>query len=438
MKTRKHLSASSLFRLVRQGFKKVTDDRTENITISMTDALMSGFAIFSLKDSSLLAFDKRRANPRELGNLKRVYGIKNVPCDTTMREILDPVNPQELRPIFKNVFNQLQRGKVLEKFVFMEGYYLLSLDGTGYFSSKNIHCPYCLERKNGKTGEITYSHQMLGAVIVHPDLKEVIPVMPEPIIKQDGETKNDCERNASKRFFASLREDHPHLPLIIVEDGLSSNAPHIRELERHNLAYILGAKKGDHAFLFNQVEEARQKEELIELEICEGDVTHRFNFVNDLPLNESNQDVKVNFVEYWEISPKKTQHFSWVTCFDVTPSNVYQIMRGGRARWKIENETYNTLKNQGYNFEHNYGHGEINLSVIFPLLMMLAFLIDQIQQLACRLFQSVLDKEGSKTSLWEHVRNLFYSLEFQSMEQIYEAIFYGYKILGFVILYDTS
>jgi len=75
---------------------------------------------------------------------------------------------------------------------------------------------------------------------VHPDSPVVIPLAPEPIIKQDGETKNDCERNAAKRFLARVRQDHPDLPLIIVEDALSSNAPHIRELQKHHLRFILG------------------------------------------------------------------------------------------------------------------------------------------------------------------------------------------------------
>ncbi|MGB0384184.1 MAG: transposase [Ardenticatenaceae bacterium] len=438
MNIRKHLSASGLFNLVRAGLEKVKDTRTGEATILMVDVLMSAFAMFSLKDDSLRTFDQRRANPRELANLKRVYGIENVPCDTVMRDVLDPVDPEEFRPIFKNVFNQLQRGKVLEKFQYMGGYYILSGDGTGYFSSKKIHCPSCLERINSKTGEITYSHQMYGAAIVHPNLKEVIPLMPEPIIKQDGETKNDCERNASKRFFDKFRQDHPNLPVIVVEDALSSNAPHIRELQKHNLRYILGVKKGDHEFLFEQIEEACKKEEVEQIEIEEEDVTHRFHFINDLPLNKSNQDVRVNYVEYWEIKKEKTQHFSWTTDFVVTKDNVYDIMRGGRARWKIENETFNTLKNKNYNFEHNYGHGNINLSVNFALLMMLAFLVDQAQQLACSLFQAVLEKEGSKKTLWEHVRNLFYALDMISMEQIYQAILYGYKIERIVILNDTS
>ncbi|MGB0383447.1 MAG: hypothetical protein ACPGWR_01365, partial [Ardenticatenaceae bacterium] len=162
--------------------KQVKDTRTGEATILMVDVLMSAFAMFSLKDDSLRTFDQRRANPRELANLKRVYGIENVPCDTVMRDILDPVDPEEFRPMFKNVFNQLQRGKVLEKFQYMGGYHILSADGTGYFSHLMIHCPSCLERVNSKTGQITYSHQMYGAAIVHPNLKEVIPLMPEPII----------------------------------------------------------------------------------------------------------------------------------------------------------------------------------------------------------------------------------------------------------------
>ena len=94
-------------------------------------------------------------------------------------------------------------------------------------SSKKIVAGNCLEKVNKKTGDITYYQQMLGAAIVNPGFKEVIPLAPEFIIKQDGQSKNDCERNAAKRFFGKLREDHPHLPLIITEDALSSNAPHI-------------------------------------------------------------------------------------------------------------------------------------------------------------------------------------------------------------------
>ena len=435
---RKHLSIDALFARLHSAFKKIPDPRTGDVNISMADVLMSGFAMFSLKDPSLLAFDKRRCNDH---NLKSIYNIQNIPCDTQMRTILDDVDPEALRPMFRDVFRQLQRGKVLEPMAFFKGCYLLSLDGTGYFLSEKIHSNSCLEKVNRKTGEITYYQQILGAAIVHPNFKEVIPLAPEPIIKQDGQTKNDCERNAAKRFIEKLRKDHPRLHLVLVEDSLSSNAPHIQELQKNDLHYILGAKRGDHSFLFDYVDAAEKNGKTIQFEYTSKerpDIVHRFRFINQVPLNESNKDLLVNFLEYWEIAPNKTQHFSWVTDFTLRKENVYQIMRGGRARWRIENETFNTLKNQGYNLEHNYGLGKKNLSMVFAMLMMLAFLVDQTQQLCSALFRAAWRKLGSKRALWENMRSLFKDFELDSMEMIYKALFYGIKLQRPIIQTDTS
>jgi hypothetical protein len=434
-KERKHLSADALFHLVRNGFASIPDARGEDVDISLADALMSAFAMFSLKAPSLLAFDKERAE----GNLHTIYGIERVPCDTYMREILDSVSPKVLRPVFTSVFGQLQRGKALEPMAFLDGHYLLALDGTEYFSSKTIHCASCLHKVH-RNGSITYFHQMLGAAIIHPDLRAVIPLMPEPIVKYDGTAKNDCERNAAKRFIAKLRKDHPHLKCIVTEDSLSSNAPHIETLHAYGLHYILGVKEGDHTYLFQQVQAAEHAGQVTSYERHDraAGVVHRFRFVNDMPLNASNVDVRVNFIEYWEIGKDKIQHFSWVTDIRVSKRNVYHLMRGGRARWKIENETFNTLKNQGYNFEHNYGHGEQHLSVVFAMLMMLAFLVDQTQQLGCALFRAVWTKLGSKRLLWERMRTLFYGYALQSMRQLLETLLYGWQKLQPLLAVDSS
>ena len=419
---RTHLSADALFSVVRSGFAAIPDYRLSDTEISLTNALMSAFALFFLKSPSLLAFDQHRVE----GNLGTIYAIDRVPCDTQMREILDPVSPESVRPLFKSVFGQLQRGKALESMRFLEDYYLLALDGTEYFSSKTIHCASCLHKVH-RNGSITYYHQMWGAALVHPDQRTVIPLMPEPIVKQDGIGKNDCERNAAKRFMAKLRKDHPHLKFIVTEDSLSSNAPHIATLHAHGLHYILGVKDGDHAYLFEQVQAAEQAGRVTYYERHDraARVVHRFRFVNDVPLNTSHRDVRVNFIEYWEVGEHKVQHFSWVTDLRVSQRNVYHLMRGGRARWKIENETFNTLKNQGYHFEHNYGHGTQNLSVMFAMVMLLAFLVDQTQQLCCALFQAVWGKLGSKRLLWERMRALFYDYALESMRQLLEALFYG-------------
>jgi hypothetical protein len=240
--------------------------------------------------------------------------------------------------------------------------------------------------------------------------------------------------------MAKLRQDHPHLKFIITEDALSSNAPHIETLHAYGCHYILGIKEGDHAYLFQQVQAAEEAGRVTYYERHDraAGVMHRFRFVNNVPLNALRADVRVNFIEYWEIGQNQVQHFSWVTDLRVSKRNVYKLMRGGRARWKIENETFNTLKNQGYNFEHNYGHGEQNLSVVFATLMMLAFLVDQTQQLCCALFQAVWAKLGSKRLLWERMRALFYDYAFASMRQLFEALLSGFKKSSPIVTRDSA
>ena len=429
------LSADALFSMVRQAFAQVPDHRPLTAEISLGDALMSGFAMFSLKDPSLLAFDERRAAPE---NLRRVYQIQQQPCDTQMRTILDEVSPDQLRAVFRQVFHTLRRAKVLRRLCFMEHYYLVSLDGTGYFRSKQVHCDQCLERTNARSGEITYAHQLLGAAIVCPGRAEVVPLYPAPMVKPDGSTKNDCERNAAKRFLQHLRDDYPHLPVIIVEDALSANAPHIQELQRLHLHFILSVKPGDHAHLFDCVAQAHIQGETTEWEQTTAGITHRFRFLLNVPLNASHPDVRVNFLEYWEIQGDRVTHFSWITDLPITQANAPTLMRGGRARWKIENETFNTLKNQGYHFEHNFGHGHHSLSVIFALLMMLAFAVDQAQQLACPLFQAAWHKIGSKGRLWERMRALFYDLPWPSMTALWRALAYGFHLQGPIVIHDST
>ena len=285
--------------------------------------------MFSLKDASLLAFDQRRNDQ----NMKTLFGIGQIPSDTQMREILDPLEPDLLRPVFNDVFRQLQRGKALEPFVFHNGCYLLALDGTGYFSSNKVRCDCCLEKKNKQTGEITYQHQMLGAAIVHPDYKEVIPLAPEPIQKLDGSSKNDCERNAAKRLLWKIRHEHPRLELLVVEDGLASNAPHIRDLVELRMHFLLGVKPGDHRFLFERVTEAFQQERVTTKSWKEGKVTCEIAFTHKLPLNESNQDLLVNFLHYAEYDEdgRRRKYFTWITDQRITRGTARHLVRGGRA-----------------------------------------------------------------------------------------------------------
>ena len=417
---RKFLCADALISIVYRQFKKLPDPRRllKPSDISFTDVLMSGLAVFGLKFPSLLKYDQQRGTLDE--NLKTLYHINRPPSDTYLRERLDELDPKFIRSAYKKIFAHLQRGKCLEDFEFLDGAYLLSLDGTGEFSSGKVRCPQCC-KKEQKDGSVTYYHQMLGACIVHPEKSNVIPLFPEAIMAQDGSEKNDCERNAAKRFLEDFKKEHPHLRVIIVADGISSNAPYVRLLEKNHMGYILGAKPSDHKFLFDSIESS---DETMYHEILDDKgFLHQFRYLNNVVLNKSNPDVFVNFLEYRQTAPKgKETSFSWVTNIEITQKNAFTIMRGGRARWKIENETFNTLKNLGYNFEHNYGHGKKYLSTILCVLMLLAFLIDQVQGIACGLFHAVRKRAGSYRGIWENMRVLFQFLHISSWEWLYRLM----------------
>ena len=422
----KNLHVDALIQTIREDFRNIIDHRAANAQIPLNDALMSAFAMFHLKDQSLLAFDERRLEEPE--NMRTVYGLTNIPCDSQMRTILDDVELASLRKVFRSVFREVQRGKKLESMTVIDGHYLISGDGTGFYSSAKVASPYCL-KKTHHNGKTMYYQQMYAAALVKPGHREVLPFFPEMIIRQDGEDKGDCERNAARRFYEHLRREHPHLKAIVTEDALSSNAPHIRDLKRLDFRFILGVKPGDHQFLFDQFDEATAQGKVTEIQHVDAEdpeKLHFYRFINQVPLNRSNQDVLVNVIEYWQVDKHdRITKFSWVTDLTVTPENVESFMRAGRARWKIENETFNTLKNQGYNLGHNYGLGKKNLSAVFTILMLLAFLVDQVQQMSCWLFQAAWTKLNSKRALWEKMREYFHMYRVDSMETIFRVLVFG-------------
>jgi len=273
---RKHLSADGLLKVVRHSLRQEKFTALKNTHYSWQDCIMSGLAIFGFKCPSLLQFEKQKhAEPFIRRNLRTLYHVDKAPSDTCLRERLDQVSPHQLRRSFKKVFAHLQRGKALEGYRYLNGRYIISIDGTGQFSSKKVHCKNCCEKKHRKSGEVTYYHQMLGAAVVHPDKSVVIPLAPEPIIKGDGATKNDCERNASKRLLKDLRREHPHLKVLVVEDALASNYPHLSLLDSLSMDYIIGVKPGDHVCLFDWIKTLPGEKQTV---TDNNDTRHDFHF----------------------------------------------------------------------------------------------------------------------------------------------------------------
>jgi hypothetical protein len=425
-KLRKNLCAESLVSLTARIFENYKNQTRDGRigAITLKDCLLSGLAVFGLKCPSLLHFDEGwHDNERVRSNLLTLYKINSIPSDTYMRERLDEVDPKDVRKVFKAMFAEAQRGKILEDFVFMDQYYLVSLDGTGFFSSPKVFCDDCCVKKH-RDGSVTYTHNLVCGALVHPDMKKVIPFAPEPIRKQDGQEKNDSEVNAAKRFIKDFRREHPHLKAIITGDSLLSKGPFILLLKDEKLRFILGAKPGDHKFLFNLVKDNCKT---FEYRSKNGSI-FSYRYANDVQLNNSHPDLKVNFIECTETNKKgKVKHFSWVTDLYVTDNSVHEIAKGGRARWKIENETFNTLKNQDYHFEHNFGHGNRHLSTVFAMLMLIAFLIDQLQAFCDPLFVKALAKRKRLSYIWHDMRAFFFTHFVDAWHDIWNAITYGHN-----------
>lgn len=418
-----------LINLVKQCLGKVKDTRKENQTYSLSSMLRLAFAMFHLKDASLSSFRGQYEVRAE--NLSRVYGVLDLPGDTALREAIDTVVPSELQGIFADVVSFMQEHGVLKSYkvlktVSKDGYTVVAIDGTQHYCSGKKSCPHCLT-KVSRTGETTYFHQALGAVVVHPDKATVFPVGAEAIVKQDGNNKNDCELNALKRLLPQVSKTMATANIIAVLDGLYCNGPCVLAAREANMSYVISTK--GQSFVDVQAERLRQNEQLQQacwtVANTNKTVNYTVNYANNLLLNGQHQDIQVNYFEVI-VTDKRTgerlYYGTFITDIPINPDTVKELVQVARCRWKIENETFNTLKNQGYHLEHSYGHGKQYLATNFMLLTFLAFLVDQLAQYIDLDFQKA--KQTCKTNklLWELVRAVLYFIPTNSMSATYRFI----------------
>ena len=433
MKFRRFVSAPGLIEVLRNRFGRIKDGRSStHITYSLADTLIAAFAMFSLKYPSLLQFDRdARGEDARSSNLRKVFGLDGIPSDTQMRAIIDPVAPENLHRGIKDVIAHLQQGKILDTYKFLDDSLLVSGDGTGLFSSESVHCDNCCSKKS-RSGSVRYYHQGFSLVIAHPQISSVLPICLETISKEDGATKNDCELNAAKRALRKLRREHPHLRMRILLDGLFAKAPIVDLARELKFGFIIIARDGDHRALIKHLGEAKytadgQFHSIVEHQ-AKKVVQHDFFFCNSVPLNDSNPNTLVNVLEYTQTLNGKTSRWVWITDLILTKTNVMQVMRAGRTRWRIENETFNVLKNHGYEFEHNFGHGHKNLCTNLFYIMMLAFLVDQVQQLSCKVFLKLLKLAERRKYLWEQMRSVFRVIRCKSIFDFYQEVGRSYDL----------
>lgn len=408
-------------------FEQLKDTRRSNSHYTLADICMSGYAMFALKHRSMLSFETQTEAERT--NLKTVFGIEKLPSDTQLRTVLDTIDPTFLREELSKKFALLRKTGIVKEFGYRIGgqtYHLLSADGVQHFSSKKNTCPCCLVKKH-KNGSCTYHHQMLCVALVHPNKREVFVMDAEPIQQQDGLSKNDCELNASKRLHKHLYEQYKtytkQYRFLILEDALYANAPHIKIIESKSFDYIINVKPKSHKTLFKYINQKRKRGELKTFSFSQDDIKHEFEYLNKVLLNDSHPDLRVNFIRYVQTDKKgKKTVFTWVTNILIRQNKLVSIMRAARARWKVENETFNTLTNLGYHFKHNFGHGKDHLATIFAFLMLTAFYIDQLIQLCSVHFQELEKKTKTKLKIWESIRAIFHTTIVKSFNELYYRV----------------
>ena len=377
------------------------------------------YSMFVLKDPSLAVY--RNEYPNRAANLSRVFGLELISGDTSMRETLDGMDYTHLEDVFKPCLDVLSEKRVFENRLVLGSYLVFSSDGTGIYCSGKKDCNHCLTKKL-KNGETLYHHQLLASVNVHPKEKEVFPIAVEPIMNTDGSVKNDCELNASKRLLPQVRRMLPNYKLLGLFDALYANRPHIQTLRNENMSYIIGVKSGH---VHEYIKDVKAQNGLTKKVWTKQGKRCIAAYHNNVTLNMTYPDIDVNYFEYTETdikTGKVTFYSSWITDIEITQENIKELVEVARTRWKIENETFNTLKNQGYHLEHNYGHGKYNLATNFAILTFLAFLTDQIAQYLDAFFQKAWKARGSKTGLWSKVRAIFDLLPVASMNAIYKFI----------------
>jgi hypothetical protein len=289
---------------------------------------LSAFSLFVMGSQSFVPPRRALVERHGRSNCQTLFGMSAIPTEAYIRVMLDGV----LTP-----FRRLG-GKVL-----------IALDGTEHFCPRKIHCQRCSIRKR-LDGGTEYFHTFLGATIVASGHQQVLPLPPEFIVLQDRAEKQDCERNAAKRW---LEQHGPTLaghPSVFLGDDLFACQP-IAE-------YVRGT----------ELEEHRR------FTVARGKSTATiYRWLSAVPSRAADDAMTVNWfsIEIREGKSKRTYHNSFIA--GLPAATVAELAACGRALWKIENETFNVLKTGKYNLEHNFGHGQETLASLLVVLNLLAF-----------------------------------------------------------------
>jgi hypothetical protein len=393
------------------------DKRKGEGVYSMADIGLSAFSLFFMQSESFLSYQRSLEERRKTSNCLTLFGMAKIPTDNHIRSMLDPVHPSLLRPAFDQAVAALRERGVMKAFQRLDGRALVALDGTEYFCSQKLGCPHCQTRKRAN-GKIESHHSMLAAALVAPGHAMVVPLMPEFIVKPDGAEKQDCERNAAKRWLATHARRMAPLRPIYLGDDLFACQPIAEAVLSNGGDFLFTARPDSHKTLYDFMNGATHDELTIRRKEGARTLTSRYRWFTGAPLREGKDALTVNWIGLTiaDAKGKTTYEGAFVTSLPVTRQTVAEIAACARARWKIGNESFNVLKNNGYHLEHNFGHGKQNLAMMFAAMNLLAFAFHTVCDCLEDLWIKARQAKRARKRLFEHIRTITAYLVFPSWE----------------------
>ena len=389
----------------------------------MADIGLSAFALFFMQSESFLAYQRGLEEGRKTSNCRTLFGMAAIPTDNHIRAMLDPVDPSHLQPAFDDVLETLRQRGGLAPFQRLGGRVPIALDGTEYFCSQKLGCPQCLTRKrsNGKTESY---HAMLAATIVAPGHGMALPLMPEFIAPRDGAEKQDCERNAAKRWLATHAERVEDLRPIYLGDDLFACPPVGEAITAAGGDLLLTAKPSSHKALYDFMQGATIEERTVTGKVAGKRLAYRYRWFEQAPLREGKDALLVNWVgvTITDAEGKTTCDSAFVTSLPVTRDTVAEIVACARARWKIENESFNVLKSNGYPLEHDFGHGKQTLAMMFAALNLLAFAIHTVCDCLEQIRIDAKTAKRARKRFFEHIRTITAYLVFPDWQTLMQTL----------------
>jgi hypothetical protein len=371
---------------------------------TMADIGLSAFSIFFMGSPSFLGHQRVLAGRHGRSNCQTLFGMLKIPSDNYIRMMLDGATPAAFNGLF---IKAIEAAGPLTPFQCLGGRALIALDGTEHFCSRKIKCAQCSTRRRADGGT-EYFHTFLGASLVAPGHTKVLPLPPEFIAPQDGAEKQDCERNAAKRWLATHGATVAHLRPIYLGDDLFACHPIATAIKDAGGSFILTCKPSSHQTIEEYLHGAELQEHRVVTVKRGKRTTTIYRWLDTVPLRASEDSINVNWfsIEILNASGKRTYYNSFVTDLDITPATVAELAACGRARWKLENETFNVLKNNGYNLEHNFGHGKKTLASVLVTLNLLAFAFHTAAYLGIVAWRAAVAALGPTYRFFEHLRTI--------------------------------